>query len=1680
MIAQVMGSVALLGLLLASNPVAAASFFVGNCPKMGVPTYPSVEDALAAARNQSGSGPHEIVLCPGSYTIASTQTLDWRLSGLTIRSSSGNRNDVTVLSGSTLFQTETEGITFSGVTLESIKAEPVRIASWSSSVSFDNVVLKGKKGVTIGHAGPVTFTESQIIAKENGIEVIGQVGGLELTKTVIDAQINALWVSSVYDAFRLTDVTLTAADGDAVAVFDGSGLTAQLKNVTIEAKKRGISLEKMSLSLTADAGEKNRVVADKEEAIVLRSNAGAFRVEDSDLSGKAGILIDNRTAYGAWQVRRTQIIATEYGIKVKGGESPLIEDVDIKAGWFALYLEYVQNLQVRASGSTPNRFTTQNNHAIYVAQGNGLIITDSEIDAGKVGIYIANDWSDYTLERNTIQAKEEGVVIENGASNGVIAYNRFERTGGDRYGLKLGKNVLWANATLYGNCFFTKKTAWNNYRNAQFDANGRGNYWGFWSDGCVDANNDGICDTPYSVPGPNSAQKSDRFPLKRCEASPPQLPSLRVAGTAEIGEGDSGEQRVALTVSASVPLTQAVTLMWQWGNGSATAGSACGNGVDFLDTPNALVLPEGTERAQIFVTVCGDETNEADETVVLTGFTAIAADGSVLDVTTDRSDSPDTAVVTIRNDDLPPAVTHCRFDEPVGTWQGRAGEVIDSGTTQLAGKRITFQAPTTTNTVVPQPRIEAQHTITGSFCNAGRFDGNAAVEMPDSAALDFQTEFTASAWIYLEETPKELQSIFSNDINFEFHVNQNRNLYWWWGGGSRALTSQAQIPLRTWTHVAITFNSAKGKGEQRIYINGVPDSASNNWEGTLDPNPCNLYIGADVGTGTNCSMRSDRAFVGMIDEVKVYNTALTPEQIAADMTRGRSCEAPLHHILLVHDGQGLTCSPETVTVRACADSNCTQTYSGTVTVTLAADNGATVSPTPVTVAGGETTVTLRKTTPGATTLRVVSTDPVPSAAWTCAVENALGDCTIDFVDTGLIFTTQQGRTEIAFPTQLSGKPFQQDPDKALNPNDATATVYGLLAVRRDTKSGACVAAVKGAKEVTLKAVGVDPAISDVTDFLERNGSGVINPVRVTFDSTGWGEIGTLTYREAGKIVLEASLPIDVDGSTKTLTGTSNSFVVKPVGFCVAADMAECTVADPRQCGKGKAAGEAPIELTVKAVQWERVNDDDLCTGNSSLTHFRSAPSCDRASGAIALNSEWAGGGSGYQAAGFVNAKGPVIASTDICPEGRLPDGRDSGTFRAAVDNIGVFRFASTLNDYLGAGNVTGKSKPYGRFYAPRIHLAQRAQLISGWGVGNRFLYLGADSAGASNVGVLALGDLQLEAGYARAAYDGANATPGALGTTFQRVTNYHGDYAKIDPAQLTALPIVVDTSPSPWQATGEEPQLEPASDQPQISEQWVEGKLDLNAEVLRLRFTRPAMPVAQVKPLRLRIDAGRFKDAAFNPDHSELVPLPDTPDGNDYQSNLSFLAPDTDDLVAAVDPLGRLEPYTVRFGRLTLGDGSGAAGAITAPLRIEYWRDGAWVANREHSGSGAFDPTSLDFLTELQRNPSAPAFASIALTGGLGEWTFTAIPNDRTQPFTVNVCLPLARAGGCVGNVASATSAYTVPQYLRTCQGSSGVSSDLRPTACNDDHYDDDPRATWSYTPSWGRQERLIDRRERF
>ena len=168
--------------------------------------------------------------------------------------------------------------------------------------------------------------------------------------------------------------------------------------------------------------------------------------------------------------------------------------------------------------------------------------------------------------------------------------------------------------------------------------------------------------------------------------------------------------------------------------------------------------------------------------------------------------------------------------------------------------------------------------IGGDPDGAYSFDGiDDKLDVPDSPELNLVNAITISAWIkpaheWVQEGRIVCKRYDTWGWGYALQLTGTRELDTWLSGSNHA-TSTSTVPLDTWTHVAVTGGAADGK--IRLYIDGVQDGEATQ-TGALSPSGYGLRIGAQ-------SQRSDikSVFHGSIDEVRIYNRALSESEIKA-------------------------------------------------------------------------------------------------------------------------------------------------------------------------------------------------------------------------------------------------------------------------------------------------------------------------------------------------------------------------------------------------------------------------------------------------------------------------------------------------------------------------------------------------------------------------------------------------------------------------------------------------------------------------------------------------------------------------------------------------------------------------------------------------------------------------------
>jgi hypothetical protein len=171
-------------------------------------------------------------------------------------------------------------------------------------------------------------------------------------------------------------------------------------------------------------------------------------------------------------------------------------------------------------------------------------------------------------------------------------------------------------------------------------------------------------------------------------------------------------------------------------------------------------------------------------------------------------------------------------------------------------------------TVATAPSVTAAGKVGGAF----DFDGTVYVRVPDAPTLR-PAQLTAEAWVFpianavgaYDHTVITRGGLLNT---WNLCVTYNRKPKFW-SFGMQAIEGPAAIPLNEWTHLAISFDGTT----KRLYVNGV-EMASIGGLGAI------VYDTAEVPVTIGADPNGTSPFHGQIDEVALYNRALTEDEIA--------------------------------------------------------------------------------------------------------------------------------------------------------------------------------------------------------------------------------------------------------------------------------------------------------------------------------------------------------------------------------------------------------------------------------------------------------------------------------------------------------------------------------------------------------------------------------------------------------------------------------------------------------------------------------------------------------------------------------------------------------------------------------------------------------------------------------
>jgi hypothetical protein len=379
------------------------------------------------------------------------------------------------------------------------------------------------------------------------------------------------------------------------------------------------------------------------------------------------------------------------------------------------------------------------------------------------------------------------------------------------------------------------------------------------------------------------------------------------------------------------------------------------------------------------------------------------------------------------------------------------------------------------------------------------------------------------------------------------------------------------IPSRTGSHVFQTYSD----DGIRLWVNGskVLDAWNDHAPRYDTSSPVTLIAGNAVPIVLEHYERGGQAYARLFwDEPDgtsgnfslIPSSALSPCPLTT---------AGPDHIRIEHDGEGLTCQPESLTIKACADAACSTLFTGDVTVDLTSPSSG-WSADPITISGGSATLNLSVSSASTITLGASATSPTATNPTRC-FRGSTESCQMVFSACAESFTCLEAREPSSGNDLRTGRLYTK--------LAGTAFSVDVAALRAD-----------GTRETNYVTSGGSPR-SVWVELVDASGGGAcsslpaLNPAisqTVTFTSSDQGRksLASMTVNQAWRHV--KCRVTDTTVSPSKVACSTDGFAIRPTAFSsVTTTVATADTshgADPNGAPRLK-AGSDPFDLRALAI-----------------------------------------------------------------------------------------------------------------------------------------------------------------------------------------------------------------------------------------------------------------------------------------------------------------------------------------------------------------------------------------------------------------------------------------------------------------------------------------------------------------
>lgn len=606
----------------------------------------------------------------------------------------------------------------------------------------------------------------------------------------------------------------------------------------------------------------------------------------------------------------------------------------------------------------------------------------------------------------------------------------------------------------------------------------------------------------------------------------------------------------------------------------------------------------------------------------------------------------------------------------------------------------------------------------GQLCSAAGLDGSTGyVSVPDAPALDLTEGLGFAVWVRHNATaPTAWESIFAKgDSAYRLHLNGGCAMpdalpgntpfgitFGLNGGCNGADLNSNVVPTPgTWMHVAGSYD----RDQMHLYIDGELVNFAGH-TAAISANNVALAVGENLGN-------PGRHWAGDIDELTIWDNAITAFEVRSHMNRTRPCtNCSVAEFVITHDNYAIHCLSESLQVDVVDSLAGTPRTDYNAEVTLDTQNGVGDW---VLVSGGGTFIDA-VAGDGQATYQW----PLGESSATFALDYRSGPpvLNVDVFETlNTSIRDQDGEGDLQYSASgftVTDTALTNPPPSVITPftgprvagTDMPVYVTAFGQSPTDPQCGV-IETYTGVRNLALWSAYLDPASGtrqitvDGTAIATSEAAAV--PQAVVF-ANGQATL-VAKYKDVGRtqILLKDSSLAHPD-LPNGIRGATSAFVVKPDRFALSA--IEDGLGNPNPAAAGPTgpvftAAGAPFAVTVTALDAE---------GDATPNYGREAiPETVALTGSLVAP---AGGNNPplTAGAGFGAFSGGSASATDF-----------------AWPEVGVIQLTPAVGDgsYLTGGNVTGSvSGNVGRFIPDHFTVALNAPAFSTACAGGGFTYIG--------------------------------------------------------------------------------------------------------------------------------------------------------------------------------------------------------------------------------------------------------------------------------------------------------------------------------------------------------------------